>query len=82
MAKSIKLSVDEWKAIRRRIKDDYHMQPSILMIKSVLLRELGFSVRLHTIWEMDQQKRPNLNEFIYLDFYDDQKETMFRLKYL
>jgi hypothetical protein len=78
MAKSIHLSTDEWKKIRRRIKEEYQIdKPSILLIKSVLKRELGFSVRLHSEWAND-----NRRESIYLDFYDDTKETMFRLKYL
>jgi len=78
MAKSIHLSTDEWKKIRRRIKEEYQIdKPSILLIKSVLKRELGFSVRLHSEWAND-----NRLESIYLDFYDDTKETMFRLKYL
>jgi hypothetical protein len=78
MAKSIHLSTDEWNKIRRRIKKEYQIEkPSILLIKSVLKRELGFSVRLHSEWVND-----NRRESIYLDFYDDALETMFRLKYL
>ena len=78
MAKSIHLSTDEWNKIRRRIKKEYQVdKPSILLIKSVLKRELGFSVRLHSEWVND-----NRRESIYLDFYDDALETIFRLKYL
>jgi hypothetical protein len=78
MAKSIHLSIDEWSKIRRSIKEEYQInKPSILLIKSVLKRELGFSVRLHSEWANDNRLKS-----IYLDFYDDAKETMFRLKYL
>jgi hypothetical protein len=54
------------------------MTPSIFMIRDVMKRELGFLPRLHTEWS-DQQGHI---EMIYLDFYDDAKETFFRLKYL
>ena len=78
MAKSIHLSTDEWNKIRRRIKKEYQVdKPSILLIKSVLKRELGFSVRLHS-----ERVNDNRRESIYLDFYDDALETIFRLKYL
>lgn len=87
MAKSIKLSVDEWTAIRKRLREDYNWKPSVMVIRSVMLRELGFSVRLHTDWVKSEDSQHSdidwkFEECIYLDFYDDAKETMFRLKYL
>lgn len=69
----ITLTPSEWTPIRRQLKDDFQWKPSVLMIRDVMRRELGFTVRLH---------QENYVEVICLDFYDDAKETWFRLKYL
>ncbi len=78
MAKSIELSANEWKTLRRRLKEEYKWKPSIFMIREVMRRELGFTTRMHSTWD---QQRGRL-EYIYLDFFDDNLETLFRLKYL
>ena len=76
MANTIELTAKEWKPIRVRIKDEYPL--SYLLISSVSKRELGFTVRLHREYENDI----GYKETVCLDFYDDHKETLFRLKYL
>ena len=77
MAGSIKLSIDNWTKLRQRLKQEYAWKPSYWMIKSTMRRELGFTPRLHRDWPKDQ----GYIEVIFLDFYDDQLETLFRLKY-
>lgn len=76
MAKSIKLSTDDWAKLRQHLQQEYAWKPSIIMIRSTMLRELGFTPRLHL-----EQGKKQYKEIVYLDFIDDQMETLFRLKY-
>ena len=68
------LTPKEWSEIRKRLKEDYAWKPSVFMIRETMRRELGFTPRYHL--------ELGYKETIYLDFYDDAKETWFRLKYL
>ena len=86
MANTIKLTGNEWKTIHQRLKAEYPL--SYTLIRSVMRRELGFTVREHKAY-MEAPITPgdDLNfgyteHQIHLDFYDDALETMFRLKYL
>lgn len=49
-------------------------------------RELGFVPRFHQHWvdpdTDDDEFHGRYQDTVYLDFYDDAKETFFRLKYL
>lgn len=78
MAKSIKLTTKEWTAIRKQLKEEYKWKPSIFFIREVMRRELGFTTRFHTTYS----EQRGSEEIIYLDFFDDNLETLFRLKYL
>lgn len=78
MARSISLSAKEWYNIRRRIKQDYDWKPSVLIIRETMKRELGFTTRYHKSYD----EQTGYIETIWLDFYDDNMETLFRLKYL
>ena len=78
MAKTIQLTVEEWARIRKRIKEEYDWKPSVFMIRAVMRRELGFTTRYH----QDYDSQTGYSETICLDFYDDNMETVFRLKYL
>lgn len=73
MANTIRMSSKEWKPIRQRLKEEYQWKPSVLMIRECMRRELGFVIRIH---------HTNGPEQVCLDFYDDNLETLFRLKYL
>ena len=75
----ISLSVKEWTRIRRLLKEEYAWKPSIFMIRETMRRELGFTTRQHTKWDNDNNQHVSI---MYLDFYDDAKETWFTLKYL
>lgn len=74
----ITLSIKEWTKIRKQLKEEYAWKPSIFMIREVMRRELGFTTRLHTTYT-EQRGR---EEIIFLDFFDEPSETLFRLKYL
>jgi hypothetical protein len=75
----ITLTAKEWVKIRKKLKEEYSWKPSIFLIRETMKRELGFTTRYHREWV------PGLTDYkeiVYLDFYDDPSETMFRLKYL
>lgn len=72
----ITLSDREWNKLRPKVFADYPI--SVMLIREVMKRELGFTVREHR-WYTEQHGYQNN---ICLDFYDDSKETWFRLKYL
>lgn len=74
----ITLSQREWASIYRKLKEDWAHKPSIFLIRNVMKRELGFNTRTHQTW--DEQR--GYTTTMYLDFYDEQMEILFRLKYL
>jgi hypothetical protein len=74
----ITLTVKEWTRIRKQLRVDYAWKPSIFMIRDTMRRELGFLPRYHRVYD----EHTGYTETVYLDFYDDPTETMFRLKYL
>jgi hypothetical protein len=84
MAKSIKLTDEEWMHIRKQLKEEYEWKPSVLIVRDVMRRELGFTTRYHTEWVPDPgyDGYGRYAEFVFLDFFNDEKETFFRLKYL
>lgn len=72
------LTVNEWNKIRKQLKEEYAWKPSVLIIRDVMKRELGFTTRYHRTYS----ELRGSEEVVYLDFYNDPSETMFRLKYL
>jgi len=78
----IRLSEPEWRPIRRRLKEEYAWKPSVFMIRDVMKRELGFTIRYHEDWVTDTDGRNKHREMVCLDFYNEELETLFRLKYL
>ena len=78
----ITLSERDWKPIRQRLREEYSWKPSVMMIREVMKRELGFTIRYHADWITDTDGRNVHKEMVCLDFYDESSETLFRLKYL
>ena len=83
----IKLTEREWSRIRKAIKEEFKLQPSVLLIREAMRRELGFTTRYHRYWKpaentLSYDGHGEYVEEIHLDFYDESYETMFRLKYL
>jgi hypothetical protein len=72
------LTVKEWTKIRKSLREDYNWRPSVFLIREVMKRELGFTTRYHKTYSHQH----GTIEIVYLDFFDDTKETWFRLKYL
>lgn len=73
----IKLTEKQWGKIHKLIAQEF--PPSYLLIRDVQKRELGFTSRRHRYYDIDNYR---WTEEICLDFYDEAKETWFRLKYL
>lgn len=77
MTKSIKLSEQNWCKLRYHLSTTH---PKSVMLITYKMREvLGFSVRKHHEWEYNVYWRSKIT--VYLDFWDDHLETLFRLKY-
>ena len=68
----------EWTPIRKKLKEEYSWKPSVMLIRDSMKKELGFTIREHTTYS--EQRGSEM--MICLDFYDDVKETWFRMKYL
>lgn len=72
--KSIELTSNEWEIILNKIRETY--PPAVHMIRSKMQRTLGFVSRDHYEYtEMRYTKK------IMLDFYSENKRTMFLLTY-
>lgn len=82
MAGTIKLTRKEWQPISDRLSKE--CPKSWTTITYVQKRELGFTVRHHTekVYDGQTEGGYNVSFFVCLDFYDDVKETYFRMKYL
>ena len=79
MAKSIQFTPEEWVQLKLKMTKDQELKPSVFMIREVMKRELGFTTRMHRQWDPGMV---NYQEHVLLDFWNDEKETFFRLKYL
>ena len=79
MAKNIQFTTEEWVQLKLKMTKDHELKPSVFMIREVMKRELGFTTRMHRQWDPGMV---NFQEYVLLDFWNDEKETFFRLKYL
>lgn len=76
--KPVILNASQWKSIRKQLHEEY--PKTVFMIRDKMRRVLGFTVREHKEWipKMDG----GYTEFqIHLDFYSENKRTMFLLKF-
>lgn len=84
----IQLSEKRWAKLHARLFEEYRDEPSVLIIRDKTRRVLGFTVRKHREWLRSQAPTNDdkiwswPEDTICLDFYDDAKETFFRLKYI
>jgi hypothetical protein len=74
--KTIKLSQATWLKIYNDIAK--HHPPSVLLVRSKMRKVLGFTSRIHSEWNAWAGMRI---EQIHLDFFSENKYTMFILKY-
>jgi hypothetical protein len=82
----ITLKPGQWEPILERIKAEYPV--SVWGIRWKMRKVLGFTVRHGDGWTKKGINRTTGQPYfaretwVYLDFYDDVKETFFRMKYL
>lgn len=71
----------DWSAIFGRILQDYGLG---MAVSYRLKRQLGFTHRRHAQWMPDRDSHGlnYLEDQVHLDFYSDQAQTWFQLKYL
>jgi hypothetical protein len=84
--KHIELTPTDWTRIRRLIKAEYG--DSMILLRDKMRRELGFTTRLHTTWnvyEVDERdvahRTHYYTEMIHVDFYSEEAKSWFLLKY-
>ena len=72
----ITLEQREWNQIRLKIKADWAHKPSVLLIREVMKRELGFTTRNQREYDSRNGRH---TEHVHLDFYDEAMVIIFRL---
>jgi hypothetical protein len=85
VSRPVILTTAQWKTIRSQLQEEYPR--TVFMIRDKMRKVLGFTVREHKQW-IDKPKTAgdDLNfgyyEFqIHLDFYSENKRTMFLMKF-
>jgi hypothetical protein len=73
--KPIIITHNQWKVLKERINNDY--PPSVNLVREKMKRVLGFTPRFYEEWDDSIGRSIQ----IHLDFFDEQKRTMFLLKY-
>jgi hypothetical protein len=74
----ITLKRHEWYKIKEQLNEEYKETPSVMLMRTKMKKVLGFTVRFNNEWDEDV----NIRHIVYLDFFDEQKKTLFILKYL
>ncbi len=75
MSKSILLTEPQWYRLEKHLRKT--LPTSVMAIRSKMRRVLGMTPREHRVWSNQRGSEV----FFYLDFFDDQRKTMFCLKY-
>jgi hypothetical protein len=70
------LTVEQWKTIRTELQTAH--PKTVFMLRDKMKRVLGFTVREHKHWD---EGVVNMLFEIHLDFYSENKRTMFLLKF-
>lgn len=76
--KAVVLSVDQWRKIRVELQKEY--PKTVFMLRNKMKNVLGFTVREHKAVVL----KPDGGYYemeIHLDFYSENKRTMFLLKF-
>ncbi len=76
MAKTLAISHHAWHKLKEKIIEDYGQ--TTVMISWRLRDQVGFTVREHHDYNQNEW---HLSHNIRLDFWDDQMQTMFLLRY-
>lgn len=79
--RTLKFKKADWDKLWNIIKAEH---PPSIMISWVCKRDLGFTIRDYTPPPPRKLDRSNYSQYsleVHLDFYDEQLQTMFILKY-
>lgn len=80
--KPVILTVRQWQDIRTQLQEEY--PKTVFMLRSKMRAVLGFTVREHKEWVHVPKMDGGYNEIqmqIHLDFYSQNKRTMFLMKF-
>jgi hypothetical protein len=86
--KSLRLTVDQWKIIHKKIKESH--APSVWLSREKMRRVLGFTPREHIEWLGYYDTASSSERLIgkhgykttvHLDFFNESQKTIFLLKY-
>jgi hypothetical protein len=76
--KSIILTVSQWQQVRAELQTEH--PKTVFMLRDKMKRVLGFTVREHNEWVVKPDGGYGEHQ-IHLDFYSENKRTMFLLKF-
>ena len=80
--KPLELTEKEWAHIYNKLAEMYKDQPSMLLVRNKMKRELGFTPRRQRTWVDSKTGRWTMDEKIVIDFFNDSAESWFRLTFL
>jgi hypothetical protein len=72
------LNVEQWKTIRTELQTEH--PKTVFMLRDKMKRVLGFTVREHKAW-VPKLDGGYSDYQIHLDFFSENKRTMFLLKF-
>lgn len=72
------LNVEQWKTIRTELQTEH--PKTVFMLRDKMKRVLGFTVREHKAW-VPKPDGGYSDYQIHLDFFSENKRTMFLLKF-
>jgi hypothetical protein len=76
--RAVVLTVEQWKTIREELHTEHPR--TVFMLRDKMKRVLGFTVREHKEW-ISKPDGGYSDYQIHLDFYSENKRTMFLLKF-
>jgi hypothetical protein len=79
MKHTLTLSVQQWRNLKEKIAEDYGR--ATIMISWRLKANLGFTIREHVDYQSGANDGWITGNTIRLDFWDEQLQTLFLLKY-
>lgn len=81
--KPLELTLEEWAEIHLKLSKMFMHKPSVIIMREVMKRELGFTTRRHRYYVKDPVMYMwELEEKIMIDFYTPESESWFRLNFL
>ena len=80
--KPLELTESEWAGVHAKLSSMYKDQPSMLLVRTKMKKELGFTPRRQKMWVQSKTGRWLMDEKIVIDFFNESAESWFRLTFL